>query len=302
MNPARRILLIDDDPAIAEMLALLVAGFRRGPFVLDYVADYATGLQRLLSGSCALCLLDYHLGSRNGLELLREARAARCPTPIILLTGTGEDETDLAAMDGGAADYLEKRELTPHGLERAICYALETAGAMAQLQEIATHDTLTGILNRREFDRRLQEEWQRSTRFQRPLALAMADLDDFKAINDAHGHQTGDDVLRHVAGLVTERIRQVDCLARYGGDEFALIMVETNRREACATAARLHGVLESTPCLLPERKLAISIKACFGVAAWSEDANSLAGLVAAADAALYAAKRRGRNRVMAAGA
>jgi diguanylate cyclase (GGDEF)-like protein len=301
MNPAKKILLIDDDPGIAGMIELLVSGFRRGPFEVDYAADYATGLQKLVSGSYALCLLDYHLGTRDGLELLREAKALRCPTPVILLTGSGQLETDMAAMDSGAADYMEKSDITLPGLERAVCYALEMAGVMAQLQEMASHDKLTGVLNRREFDHRLQEEWQRSTRFQRPLALVMLDLDHFKEINDTHGHQTGDDVLRHVAGVVAAQVRPVDCLARYGGDEFALIMVETDRQGAFATATQLHALLAATPCLLPAQQLAFRVEISAGVASWPEHADSLPGLIAAADAALYAAKRQGRNRVMVAG-
>jgi diguanylate cyclase (GGDEF)-like protein len=196
---------------------------------------------------------------------------------------------------------MEKSDITLPGLERAVCYALEMAGVMAQLQEMASHDKLTGVLNRREFDHRLQEEWQRSTRFQRPLALVMLDLDHFKEINDTHGHQTGDDVLRHVAGVVAAQVRPVDCLARYGGDEFALIMVETDRQGAFATATQLHALLAATPCLLPAQQLAFRVEISAGVASWPEQADSLPGLIAAADAALYAAKRQGRNRVMVAG-
>lgn len=301
MNAAKRILLIDDDPAIASVIQVLVSGFRRGPFVLEHAADFDRGLQMLLSGAYALCLLDYHLGARDGLELLREAKAARCPTPVIVLTGSSKEETDLAAMDSGAADFMDKSELSLHGLERAICYALEMADAMAKLREMAIHDKLTGTLNRREFDRRLQDEWQRSSRFQRPLALVMLDLDHFKAINDTHGHQAGDEVLRHVAGLVSGQIRQVDCLARYGGDEFALIMVETDRSGAHIAASHLCALLAANPCPVPAPPLAIGLQLSGGVAAWPEDADSLSALVAAADAALYAAKRQGRNRVVAAG-
>lgn len=301
MNAPRKILLIDDDPGIAGMISLLVSGFRRGPFVLEHVADYDSGLQSLMSGAYALCLLDYHLGSRDGLELLREAKALRCPVPVILLTGSGHEETDMAAMDRGAADYLEKGELTMAGLERAVCYALEMAAAMAQLQEMATHDKLTGAVNRREFDRRLQEECQRSLRFGRPLALVMFDLDHFKQINDSHGHPVGDEMLRHVSRLVQGHIRQVDCLARYGGDEFAIIMLETDRRGAHAAALLLHKLLGSTPCPVPAKQLSLRTEISVGVAALPEDADSTTSLTAAADAALYAAKRQGRNRVAAAG-
>lgn len=302
MNSARKLLLVDDDPDIADMVDLLVSGFRRGPFVLEHVAEYEAGLERLLSGQYALCLLDYHLGPRDGLELLREAKAARCPTPIILLTGSGREETDIAAMDRGAADYLEKSELTPHGLERSVCYALEMAEAMARLRDLATHDPLTGAINRSEFDRRLQEEWERSIARLRPLALVMLDLDHFKQINDVHGHQMGDEVLRHVVRVVVDWIRPVDCLARYGGDEFALILVDTDRAAARAKATQLCGLIGSTPFPIPAKDLSLTLKISAGVAVLPEDANSLAGLIAAADSALYSAKGAGRNRVVAAGA
>jgi diguanylate cyclase (GGDEF)-like protein len=301
VDQLRKILLIDDEPVMVEILTLQVARFRRGPFVLEYASNYDDGLRRLLRGDYALCLLDYNLGPRNGLDLLREAKAARCPTPVILLTGSNRAEADLAAMDSGAADFLEKSELTLHGLERAVFYALEMAAAMARLEDLATRDNLTGVKNRREFDRRLQEEWARSQRFQRPLAVMMLDLDHFKAVNDTHGHLVGDAVLRHAAAVMEGQIRQADCLARYGGDEFALILVETDRRQALAAGLRLQAQLAASPCPAvgpsPGRPIAIS----GGIAAWPEDAAALPDLVAAADAALYEAKRQGRNRVVAAG-
>lgn len=283
---------------MADILRLQIARFRRGPFVLDYADNYDEGLRRLLGGGYVLCVLDFNLGARNGLDLLREAKAARCPTPVILLTGTNRAETDLAAMDGGAVDYLEKSELTLHGLERAVYYALEMAGAMARLEELATRDNLTGVKNRREFDRRLQEEWSRSQRFQRPLAVMMVDVDHFKAINDTHGHLVGDAVLQHAAKVLESQIRQADCLARYGGDEFALILVEADRPQALATGRRLHALLAASPCEMPGQPQSLSIAISAGVASWPEDAATLPALLAAADAALYAAKRQGRNQVV----
>jgi diguanylate cyclase (GGDEF)-like protein len=300
MNSARKILLIDDDPAIAEMLGLFVSGFRRGPFVLEHAVDYEEGLRRLLSDAYALCLLDYNLGARNGLELLREAKVSRCATPVILLTGSDRAEIDLAAMDSGAVDYIEKCEVTRHGLERAVCYALEMAKVMGQLRDMATHDELTGTTNRREFDRRLRDEWQRSHCFQRPLALMMLDIDHFKQINDTYGHPLGDEVLCHVAHVLAGQVRPTDCLSRYGGDEFALLMPETDHAGALAIATRVHALVEAEPCQVPAKPLTIGVKISAGVAACPKDADSLAGLVAAADAALYAAKRQGRDRVLAA--
>ncbi len=203
----------------------------------------------------------------------------------------------MLAMDCGAADFLEKAQLTMRGLERAVCYALETAGALAQLRDAATHDELTGVSNRREFDRRLQEEWERSQSHQRPLSLVMIDLDHFKQINDAHGHQAGDSLLRYVADELAGHVREGDCLARYGGDEFSLIMVEIDSQGARAAATRLHTLLCSKFWRVPAKGLSINVEVSVGVATWPADASSLAELISAADAALYAAKRQGRNQV-----
>jgi DNA-binding response OmpR family regulator len=134
MNNPKKILLIDDDPLVAQLIGMLVEKFRGEPFVVEHAADYAGGLQRLLEGTYALCLLDYRLGTGDGLELLREAKAKECPTPIILLTGDTREETDLAAMEGGAADFIIKRDLKPDALERAIDYAIKTAEALNKLR------------------------------------------------------------------------------------------------------------------------------------------------------------------------
>jgi diguanylate cyclase (GGDEF)-like protein len=295
MPSPQKILLIDDDATIAEMIGFMVTAFRRGPFVVEHRANYASGLQSLLTGDYVLCLLDYHLGERDGLELLREAKAQHCPTPVILLTGGSREETDLAAMDSGAVDFMDKVELNPRGLERAVYYALKMSAALAQLRDQAAHDELTRVLNRREFDRRLNEEWQRALRFGRPLSLVTMDLNRFKQINDTHGHPVGDEVLRHVAQLLSGQIRQVDCLARYGGDEFALLLVETDLSSARAVATRLRALVAATPCRIESKQLVVDVGISVGVAAWPDCAEKLPALLAAADADLYESKRLGRS-------
>jgi len=134
MNSQKKLLLIDDDPLVAQLIGMLVATFRTESFTLDHSADYTGGLERLLTGSYALCLLDYRLGTSDGLELLREAKARGCPTPIILLTGDTREETDLAAMESGAADFIIKTDLKPGALEAAVNYAIKTAEERNRLQ------------------------------------------------------------------------------------------------------------------------------------------------------------------------
>ncbi len=291
-----RILLIDDDRLQHHLMQGFVGRFRGGPWTLDTASDYTTGLKKLLSGKYQVCVLDYRLGDRDGLELLREARAADSTTPVVFLTAEASEEIDEAAMDAGAMDYLVKSELTPRIIEHSIRYARKLGNTLEQLKRLATRDGLTGQLNRREFERILHEEWQRSVRFNHSFALVLADIDHFKRINDTHGHQVGDEVLKHVASLLGGQLRTVDRLARYGGEEFAIVMVETDRKQAVEAMERLFALLAETPCQIsPTLSLSVTLSA--GVAEMPHDGASPSELVAAADEALYAAKKAGRNRV-----
>ena len=299
MNKVRKILLIDDDRLQQRLLHQHVQNFRSGSFVLEEAVTYADGLKKMLSGKYAACLLDYQLDDRDGLALLREARIAECHTPVIFLTADDNEAVDIAAMEAGAADYLVKSALTPRLLERSLRYALKLSETLSQLRLLAQRDALTGLHNRREFQRILEEEWDRSVRFKRPFTLIMVDIDHFKKINDVHGHQTGDEVLKHVASLLAGQVRNVDRVARYGGEEFALLMVETDRKSAIESMQRLGLLLAETPCYVLKTDLTLPVTLSAGVATSLEDAGSASELVAAADKALYAAKAGGRNRIVA---
>jgi diguanylate cyclase (GGDEF)-like protein len=294
----RRILLIDDDRLQQRLMQGLVQNFRGGTFELDGAQTYEEGLKKLLSGKYAVCLLDYQLDAKDGLALLREARIAGSETPVIILTADDSEEVDIAAMEAGAVDYLVKATINPRLLERSIRYALKLGETLAQLRQLAQRDELTRLLNRREFSRILNEEWDRSVRFKRPFALVMVDIDHFKKINDTHGHQVGDEVLRHVASLLAGQVRTVDRVARYGGEEFALIMIETDAKGATENIKRLGVLLAETPCVVESRNLTVDVTLSAGVATSLVDANSATDLVEAADKALYAAKKGGRNRIV----
>jgi two-component system, cell cycle response regulator len=299
MAKTRKLLLIDDDRVQQRLMLQLVKNFRSGPFELDEATSYDDGLKKLLSGKYSACLLDYRLADRDGLALLREARIAGSETPVIVLTADDSEEVDIAAMEAGAADYLVKGGLTPRLLERALRYALKLDETLAQLRQLAQRDELTKLLNRREFQRILVEEWDRAVRFDRPFSLVMVDIDHFKRINDTHGHQTGDEVLRHVSSLLAGQVRNVDRVARYGGEEFAVIMVETDRKNAIEGIKRLGMLLAEAPCVV-NSELTVEVTLSAGVACSQGDATNATELVAAADKALYAAKKGGRNRIVAA--
>jgi diguanylate cyclase (GGDEF)-like protein len=297
MAKLRKLLLIDDDRVQQRLMLALVKNFRSGPFELEGALTYEDGLKKLTSGKYAACLLDFRLDDRDGLTLLREARIAGSVTPVIVLTADDSEEVDLAAMDAGAVDYLVKGGLTPRLLERSLRYALKLDDTLAQLRQLAQRDELTRLFNRREFQRMLEEEWDRSVRFQRSFSLVMADIDHFKKINDTYGHQVGDEVLRHVASLLAGQARNVDRVARYGGEEFAIIMVETDQQGATEGMKRLGVLLAETPCVIND-ELMIEVTLSAGIASSLNDCRDAEALVAAADKALYVAKKKGRNRVV----
>jgi len=294
----RRILLIDDDRLQFRLTQAHFGNFRAEHFDLDWAGTFEDGLARLLSGDYVACLLDYQLGPRNGLELIRRAVAAGCRTPIVFLTAESSERVDIDAMNAGALDYLVKGEISPAALERSLRYALKLGDTLEALRRLATRDPLTGLLNRREFDRILGEERDRSHRFGHSLALVLVDVDHFKSVNDTHGHPAGDAVLREIARRLADQIRTVDRVARYGGEEFALILLESDRATAHETARRVCAAVERDP-IFAHETLPLHLTVSAGVAVFPDNAATAEGLVEAADKALYAAKAGGRNRAIA---
>lgn len=174
--------------------------------------------------------------------------------------------------------------------------ALVTASLYRRMSTLAITDGLTGIYNHRHFHERLTEEWLRAERYRKPLSLVMLEADDFKKINDTYGHLQGDAVLRELAALLVRTVRDVDIVARYGGDEFTIILPETDIQGAITAAERVRRAVEAYPFASEEGTIRVTISA--GVASHPpvSDRNAL---VRAADEALYTAKRQGKNRVVA---
>ncbi len=175
--------------------------------------------------------------------------------------------------------------------------AVETQRLLQATRRLSEQDGLTGVSNHRHFVNLLRQEIDRARRTERPLSLLMIDIDDFKRINDAHGHQAGDRVLRHVAQLVGRMLRRSDTVARYGGEEFAVLLPEAALNEAESVAESLRAEIERSPVAVPERTLPIRVRISIGVATLPGDAVGAADLVGAADRGLYEAKRTGKNRV-----
>ena len=294
----RKILLIDDDRMQHRLVQAHFRNFQGEKYELESAATYEEGLTKLLHGTHAACLLDYQLGEKNGLQLIREAVARGCTTPIVFLTAETAQRIDIDAMNAGALDFLVKGEITPRLLERSLRYALKLSETLEALRRMATRDQLTGLLNRREFERILSEEDERVRRFKHSLSLVMVDIDHFKAVNDTYGHSAGDVVLREVARRVADRVRTVDRAVRFGGEELVLILVQTDPMGAKDVAARVVKSVGRDPIIVRDN-LVLNVTVSAGSAGMPADATSGPALLNAADKALYAAKARGRNRAVA---
>jgi diguanylate cyclase (GGDEF)-like protein len=193
------------------------------------------------------------------------------------------------ALDAGGRVVEFDRDL--EDLVRALASQAAVAISNKQLEELSIKDTLTGAYNRRYFSLRLREELTRYERSGEPTSLVLLDVDHFKTINDRWGHQAGDEALRSLTGLLLNHSRKFTVVARFGGDEFAVLLPSTTKIGAETYAERIRGTVESAPGRFP---LSVSV----GIASVPEDAASADDLVRAADAALYEAKALGRNRVI----
>jgi two-component system, cell cycle response regulator len=164
------------------------------------------------------------------------------------------------------------------------------------LIELATMDGLTGIFNRREFNRRLTIEIERSRREGYPVSLLMVDIDHFKKLNDTYGHQSGDDALRHISALIKTEVRPGDLPARYGGEEFIVILPYANSDDAFVVAERLRNLIAAREIAIQDYQK-VRVTASLGCATFPVDAQTEQSLIAMADAALYRAKEGGRDQV-----
>lgn len=164
------------------------------------------------------------------------------------------------------------------------------------LKDISTHDSLTGLFNKREFTKQLKKEVERSNRYGHAVSLIMADIDHFKDVNDTYGHLAGDKVLRAVADVIHGNVRSVDIAARYGGEEIAIIMPNTSGAKAFMVAEKLRAAIASLGIAIGGGRT-INITISMGVATLPEDAEADDELIGRADESLYCAKHAGRNRV-----
>jgi diguanylate cyclase (GGDEF)-like protein len=224
------------------------------------------------------------------------AHALAVPMRAVVSSSEAEFLGVLSIARHGQAFTREEEELLEYLAGQAIV-SIENASLHETVGRQAVTDELTGLANARAFRSILDREIERSRRFQTPLGLVMVDLDDFKQVNDGHGHQQGDEVLASVAAVLRDFSRDIDAPARYGGEELAVVLPQTDSDGAALLAERMREAVERLPVPSVSGGVPLRVTASFGVASVPESATDREELVAAADAALYRAKRGGKNRV-----
>ena len=293
------ILLVEDDPSISRLLRFQL---KRAGFTLRTATTIAEGRAKLQEQTCCdLILLDRRLPDGDGLTLCGEIR--RNPhSYILMLTGETSEAAKLEGFGCGADDYVTKpfqvQELLARiraGL-RIVELQKKLLESNRKLEEMSNTDPLTALRNRRFFERAWPTMFEHAKRYDRPLSVAMVDVDHFKAINDRHGHAAGDAVLKAVARTLAQTTRKSDLVARMGGEEFAVVLPETALFESLQFAEKIRTAI-ATCCIEFEGKL-INVTASIGIANVPHSKfDSAHSMLEAADLALYRAKGNGRNRV-----
>lgn len=279
----------------------LVPALEQGGWVCTLFDDGAAVMRRLDADPPDALLLEDPLGPEDAFSVLARLRLseARMDLPVVLLAPTqaplvqafelGADDVLTTPVDGG--ELLAR-------LNRRRALKQRTDALLVQgerLERLALTDGLTQMHNRRHFQIRLADEFRRAQRYDNPLALILADLDHFKAVNDSAGHVAGDAVLRKVAGCFQACIRDTDTAARWGGEEFAVVLPQTHLAGALTVAERIR---KDVAALRLGAGDALFVTASLGVSSYpAAHVHTTEELVRAADEALYRAKREGRNRV-----
>ena len=317
-----KLLIVEDDPDQRQLITETLEEH----FPTSRIVSVECGAEamKLDLGSFDLILTDYNLPDVSGMELLGKIRR-QCATPVIMVTGENVGYFAAEAIRKGAMDYVVKfgdylftiplvveknltvaklykeNEKLRSELERALGEVRhknsQLEESLKMVEEMAATDALTGLYNRRHFNRVLDQLFSESERLDTDLSCAMIDLDGYKQLNDTFGHAMGDQLLAIAGKVILANMRRMDVAARYGGDEFVLLLPHATAQEAASVAQRIRDEFSQGSAMLLRRNEGVGMSV--GIA--SRKNNCATGgeqLLALADAALYQAKGNGRNRVV----
>jgi two-component system cell cycle response regulator len=304
-----KLLLVEDSEAQG---AHIRATLERQGYEVIWAQSGIEGLKLARSDRPDLIVLDVVMQDMDGLAVCRwlKMSAESRDIPIIMLTVRGELQERVEGLNIGADDYLPK-PFADEELDARIFAALrvklaerelkkrnaELQGMLHHVEALAITDPLTGLFNRRRFDDVLKREFAITKRYTTPLTCLMVDVDHFKRINDLYGHDAGDRVLCGVASRLSQRLREVDTAARFGGEEFAILLPQTPKQGAMIVAERIAAVVRREHFEFVDGSASVTVSV--GVAESRDvSGNAPESLVKAADSALYLAKSRGRDQVV----
>jgi diguanylate cyclase (GGDEF)-like protein len=256
---------------------------------LSQCARLEQAIALLRTRSFDAVIADLGLPDARGLVTVEQLRAAAPDAALIVLSGFDEEKVNVQAVRMGAQDYLIKGRTDAELMRRCLQHAVERKRQERRLSYLAHHDPLTQLENRAAFSAKLDEAVAHSRRTGRACAVMFLDLDGFKQVNDAHGHEAGDTVLCEIARRIQASVREEDKVGRLGGDEFAILLAELDEPLVCRRVAERLVEIVSVPVLLRDDQTA-SVRVSVGIALCPDAAQSSEALLRAADAAMYVAK------------
>lgn len=313
--------MIEDDADQRELVREIIEDhFGRNTVVC--AGSRAEAMQHRLS-DFDLILTDFNLPDATGMELLTEI-LSHCNRPVIMVTGENSGEMAAEAIRKGATDYVVKvgdymftiplvieknltvaklraeNEILRENLEKALAEVQATnqqlQDSLKRMEQMAATDPLTGLYNRRHYSKVLEQLFAESQRYGHDLSAVMIDLDGYKQLNDTFGHAVGDQLLVLSSKIIQSNLRRGDVAARYGGDEFVLLLPHASSAEAERVVQRIRQEFKTATAQMLKRPLGVSMS--IGIASLSTCQSASADeLMASADTALYAAKEAGRDQV-----
>lgn len=284
-----RVLLVDPSPGECQLVGKLLDAVDHIDYQLSCCDELSSALPKMLSNDYDVILLDYLWRGEGCRDLLSEARIQGCTAPILVMTDSLEVDLDREAISLGASDYVIKGDLNSLVLERTIRYAIERKSTELDLSRLAHFDPLTHIPNRILFRDRLEHAIALSKREKKSFALMFLDLDGFKQVNDVHGHEVGDSLIRGCAERLVACLRNSDSVARIGGDEFTLLLEDTDSSSDLAHIAEKIIQIIATPYDLG--RVQVSVGCSIGIALYPSAGNTADELMHNADMAMYRAKK-----------